>query len=422
MDTLNLDEPERSTRAESGYRGVTRCPCNSKYKATFGSLTIGIFETAHEAAMAWARHPVVREKRIAEAKRHEAMASTSMSLAKCQAIAKAEGLTLVQAPNKAGYRGVIVEHSMERDYPPFVPNLPERPHFWTAWEASLCFERAEARLAAAEAASATAEPEPDAIDPEAWDTMSREEAERLAAADGLRLIKAPGTKSGYKGVKAKEQWFAGALTVRYSAGLMREGVTHWLGTYSSPHAAALKLARDPDFASRAHDAVGRPTPYKNNEDRLIAATAARSTASAANGASSVGVGGADADMADAEATTLTRRRKREEAARPLEARLAKRRAGARGPPECIICMEALHSAAWGDTPCGHAFHVDCLRQWLDVNVTCPQCRYKYGTTPKFVSTRRMFLQTHEPRDEATATCDETGAQPKKLKWWQLPSR
>lgn len=26
------------------------------------------------------------------------------------------------------------------------------------------------------------------------------------------------------------------------------------------------------------------------------------------------------------------------------------------------------------TPCGHKFHPSCLKNWMDVKLTCPTCR------------------------------------------------
>ena len=42
--------------------------------------------------------------------------------------------------------------------------------------------------------------------------------------------------------------------------------------------------------------------------------------------------------------------------------------------ECPICMESLRGRRLLHTPCGHAFHRGCLRQWLQRGHTCPMCR------------------------------------------------
>mmetsp|Transcript_13440 Transcript_13440/g.25324 ORF Transcript_13440/g.25324 Transcript_13440/m.25324 type:complete len:532 (-) Transcript_13440:881-2476(-) len=50
------------------------------------------------------------------------------------------------------------------------------------------------------------------------------------------------------------------------------------------------------------------------------------------------------------------------------------------PLECMICLNALREA--GDTsevksmhtPCGHTYHEECLKRWMDVKMQCPTCR------------------------------------------------
>eukprot|EP00850_Spirogloea_muscicola_P000489 SM000002S05569 [mRNA] locus=s2:955123:958151:- [translate_table: standard] len=44
----------------------------------------------------------------------------------------------------------------------------------------------------------------------------------------------------------------------------------------------------------------------------------------------------------------------------------------RGDATCIICREEMSAAK--KLPCGHMFHVQCLRSWLERQQTCPTCR------------------------------------------------
>ncbi|CAI5999384.1 unnamed protein product [Closterium sp. NIES-65] len=44
----------------------------------------------------------------------------------------------------------------------------------------------------------------------------------------------------------------------------------------------------------------------------------------------------------------------------------------RADSTCIICREEMTSAK--KLPCGHLFHVHCLRSWLERQQTCPTCR------------------------------------------------
>ena len=41
---------------------------------------------------------------------------------------------------------------------------------------------------------------------------------------------------------------------------------------------------------------------------------------------------------------------------------------------CAICLELYNSKKKHVLQCGHAFHMDCARQWFERNPTCPTCR------------------------------------------------
>ena len=41
---------------------------------------------------------------------------------------------------------------------------------------------------------------------------------------------------------------------------------------------------------------------------------------------------------------------------------------------CIVCREEMAHPHAKKLPCGHIFHFDCLRSWLEENTTCPTCR------------------------------------------------
>jgi autocrine motility factor receptor len=40
--------------------------------------------------------------------------------------------------------------------------------------------------------------------------------------------------------------------------------------------------------------------------------------------------------------------------------------------DCAICRERMQSAK--KLPCGHIFHLSCLRSWLQQHHSCPTCR------------------------------------------------
>jgi len=49
--------------------------------------------------------------------------------------------------------------------------------------------------------------------------------------------------------------------------------------------------------------------------------------------------------------------------------------------ECPVCYEALEGRAITTTPCSHAFHADCLAQWLERATSCPCCRTSLAAAP-----------------------------------------
>lgn len=67
--------------------------------------------------------------------------------------------------------------------------------------------------------------------------------------------------------------------------------------------------------------------------------------------------------------------------------------------ECTICLEKL---AVGDSalriPCGHVFHEDCVRTWLQSNNQCPMCRYELPTDEASLEPgRRERMANRKPR-------------------------
>ncbi|KAK7317189.1 hypothetical protein RJT34_01199 [Clitoria ternatea] len=43
--------------------------------------------------------------------------------------------------------------------------------------------------------------------------------------------------------------------------------------------------------------------------------------------------------------------------------------------ECLICLEEFHEGNQvRGLPCAHNFHVECIDEWLRLNVKCPRCR------------------------------------------------
>ena len=46
-------------------------------------------------------------------------------------------------------------------------------------------------------------------------------------------------------------------------------------------------------------------------------------------------------------------------------------------PTCTICVEHIKLKTKGMfMPCGHIYHPDCLKPWLETNNSCPICRFE----------------------------------------------
>lgn len=63
--------------------------------------------------------------------------------------------------------------------------------------------------------------------------------------------------------------------------------------------------------------------------------------------------------------------------------------------ECAICLEELKN---GEecvvfSVCGHIFHFDCIKHWLEKKPTCPNCRHCVASSATMMKTTSMeFLE------------------------------
>ncbi|XP_017078878.1 RING-H2 finger protein ATL58-like [Drosophila eugracilis] len=67
---------------------------------------------------------------------------------------------------------------------------------------------------------------------------------------------------------------------------------------------------------------------------------------------------------------------------------------------CAICTEfyAPYDVIYSSAKCGHIFHKSCLRRWLTVSMTCPQCRascHKESTSRIYLN----FCNTEDLQDK-----------------------
>jgi len=47
------------------------------------------------------------------------------------------------------------------------------------------------------------------------------------------------------------------------------------------------------------------------------------------------------------------------------------------PPSCTVCCEHIIIGSKGMfMPCGHIYHPDCLKPWLETKNSCPTCRFE----------------------------------------------
>ena len=102
-------------------------------------------------------------------------------------------------------------------------------------------------------------------------------------------------------------------------------------------------------------------------------------------------------------------------------------------PECCICQEAVRDSTARRLACGHVFHLECIKSWLNEKNTCPICRKVFALAripnfrvlPIFLPERRGRPHQHETDDhEGLATVDppfrdEAGEQTSQLEAGQL---
>lgn len=70
---------------------------------------------------------------------------------------------------------------------------------------------------------------------------------------------------------------------------------------------------------------------------------------------------------------------------------------------CAICWDDMESAR--KLPCGHMFHIQCLRSWLEHDTSCPTCRMTFNDQ------QQGTQQTNTPQDN-----DAAANQPRNMAW------
>ncbi|KAE9040548.1 hypothetical protein PR003_g4949 [Phytophthora rubi] len=82
--------------------------------------------------------------------------------------------------------------------------------------------------------------------------------------------------------------------------------------------------------------------------------------------------------------------------------------------DCVICLSELQS---GDDefvalPCGHHFHLPCIRSWLKLRSTCPSCRFQFrkafsgSYAVRTLNSALLLKQEHRPlpKEQILNTC------------------
>ena len=176
--------------------------------------------------------------RLSEVACAEQLAVEAAAEAEADRLAAEEGLCLLRAPTTGGYKGVKRDKNLSTR--PFYAQLKQNGqckslgYFVTAKEAALAYARAKGQKACVGSSDAPSTSE------EATEQTELTESDRCAAAEGLELVRAPGS-SGYKGVKHHKDHRHRLRP--YEARTWVDGKTKSLGRFSTAKEAALAYAR-----------------------------------------------------------------------------------------------------------------------------------------------------------------------------------
>uniref|UniRef100_M4BJC9 RING-type E3 ubiquitin transferase n=1 Tax=Hyaloperonospora arabidopsidis (strain Emoy2) TaxID=559515 RepID=M4BJC9_HYAAE len=82
--------------------------------------------------------------------------------------------------------------------------------------------------------------------------------------------------------------------------------------------------------------------------------------------------------------------------------------------DCVICLSQLQSGVdeFVTLPCGHQFHLPCIRSWLKLRSTCPNCRFQFrkafsgSYAVRTLNSALLLKQEHRPllKEQILNTC------------------
>ncbi|CAI5744878.1 unnamed protein product [Peronospora destructor] len=82
--------------------------------------------------------------------------------------------------------------------------------------------------------------------------------------------------------------------------------------------------------------------------------------------------------------------------------------------DCVICLSELQSGVdeFVALPCGHQFHLPCIRSWLKLRSTCPSCRFQFrkafsgSYAVRTLNSALLLKQEHRPlpKEQILNTC------------------
>uniref|UniRef100_A0A368UJG3 RING-type domain-containing protein n=1 Tax=Glycine max TaxID=3847 RepID=A0A368UJG3_SOYBN len=77
--------------------------------------------------------------------------------------------------------------------------------------------------------------------------------------------------------------------------------------------------------------------------------------------------------------------------------------------ECLICLEEFHVGNQvRGLPCAHNFHVECIDEWLRLNVNCPRCRCSVFPNLDLSALSNIRSESEQSSATAVTSRDMTG--------------